>query len=747
MELLWGVLACIAVASLTIFSDFYGAVPVSPRFYIGYGVALFMTIAFTSALLVWRARLTGSRAVARLAAAYVAATPLVLCYVATLPGALFDAPQASTAWYWLFWSLTLPIGIMLYARERDVRSDGVQRHVLIGLFAALIAIVATVVLARTLHPTGAAVEGLRIVRSALIGIAEIVAFVLLVAKGRRFSAFDLWLAVALFTLGVSMLVLSFGLRSADTVGGNMPRLLFLTGSAIVLFAMVREFARLVERGTILERYATMAEASPAIVFLTDPNGLCTHVNDRWTYTTGQSSQEALGTGWRDVVHPDDLGVSRESWKSTIAERAPHEGEVRYRMRDGTYRWHLSRAVPVRNLDGALVGWFGTALDIHDQVTAFEREHAMLQRLQTAFLPPYLPQVDGVLFDAAYKAATHESEVGGDWYDAFVLRDSRVALSVGDVAGHGWEAASAMVRLRETLRAVTGFSDADPAEVLQLANEAFLRTHPDAIATVLFALYEPSTRRLCYASAGHPAPALLRAGTATSLRGGGLPFGVMAHATYSTHEMTLHPGDAVALYTDGLIESRRNVVEGEKRLLHAFSQHGCDAHSIVNELVGEDQADDVALLIISPSAVVAAHQAWHFRSDDAMSAQAARSSFVSYLVRNGFDEESTRGAEMAFGELVGNVVRHAPGPIEIDLSWQGNRPLLVVRDRGSGFTKTTFALPEDPFAESGRGLFLVTMSASEPSIRLRRGGGSEVSVYLDPAQGGMPARVTTEKGRA
>ena len=84
----------------------------------------------------------------------------------------------------------------------------------------------------------------------------------------------------------------------------------------------------------------------------------------------------------------------------------------------------------------------------------------------------------------------------------------------------------------------------------------------------------------------------------------------------------------------------------------------------------------------------------------------------------------------FGELVGNVVRHAPGPIEIELTFKDEQAVLAVRDRGIGFVSASDELPLDPYTESGRGLFLVhAFAGTSPVIRARSGGGSEVSVQI------------------
>ncbi len=119
--------------------------------------------------------------------------------------------------------------------------------------------------------------------------------------------------------------------------------------------------------------------------------------------------------------------------------------------------------------------------------------------------------------------------------------------------------------------------------------------------------------------------------------------------------------------------------------------------------------------------------WSFAANDCSDAVGMRATFVSYLRARAVPGCDLMAAEIAFGELVGNVVRHAPGPIAIEVNWTGPYPVLVVTDRGRGFDpRTTQA---DVMDESGRGLFLVKALAGEPIVEYRPGIGCRVSVTL------------------
>jgi hypothetical protein len=397
-------------------------------------------------------------------------------------------------------------------------------------------------------------------------------------------------------------------------------------------------------------------------------------------------------------------------------------------------------MPIVDASGRIIKWYGTTTDIDESrrqtdeiAQLYEREHAILNLLQTAFLPPFMPRVDGLSFQGVYRAATREAELGGDWYDAFVLRDGRIALSIGDACGHGLDASTAMIRLRETLRAVAGVVDTDPGLVLQMTNRSFATSLPGAIATGVFALYDPLTHHLAVASAGHPPPAILRNGKVVFLAYGDLPFGVDVDTTFATQSYVLEPGDRFVLYTDGLTEFDHDAVAGERRFGEMLVRHSDDAERLVSETLDGGQRDDVAVLVLSVLED-AAKPSWHFRSDDAGSAGDARAALVAHLRRRNLDPEVVNVAELVFGELVGNVVRHAPGSIEIDLQWRGESPFLIVRDRGRPFTLGGIGLPGDPYSERGRGLYMVSVFAAIPVVQPRFGGGNEVSVELTPCAG-------------
>jgi hypothetical protein len=186
---------------------------------------------------------------------------------------------------------------------------------------------------------------------------------------------------------------------------------------------------------------------------------------------------------------------------------------------------------------------------------FAREREVAMALQRSVLPPVLPDVAGIEVDARYLPAEADVRVGGDWYDALVVPDGRVAMSVGDVSGHGLAAGAAMGQLRNALRAylVEGHP---PGEVLARLNGLLLLTGAESMASVVCALVDPATGEVEWASAGHPPMLCLRAGAVERMaEPHGVLLGATTESSYPQANVRLEPGDALVLYTDGLVERR------------------------------------------------------------------------------------------------------------------------------------------------------------------------------------------------
>jgi serine phosphatase RsbU (regulator of sigma subunit) len=235
----------------------------------------------------------------------------------------------------------------------------------------------------------------------------------------------------------------------------------------------------------------------------------------------------------------------------------------------------------------------------------QRETA--RALQSAALPSSLPSSDRLQLAATYREASGMAQVGGDWYDALELDGGRVALVVGDIAGHGLAAAALTAQLRNALRAHL-FAGVGPLEALSQLSRLVATQEPDALATIICMEIDPSSGETEWASAGHPAPILVSAdGTSAHLPGRPIPpigcSGPLVDAEGATHRLTLQPGDRVLLFTDGLFEQRTTALDvglahlmivAEQTLGQRDPSAACD--EIVRGMLPESHEDDVCLLV-------------------------------------------------------------------------------------------------------------------------------------------------------
>lgn len=128
-----------------------------------------------------------------------------------------------------------------------------------------------------------------------------------------------------------------------------------------------------------ERYRSLAELIPQLVWTASTDGALLDVNQRWTDFTGLSLSQAKLQGWEAVVHPDDIGVMAEHWAVAQQNGTLYQAEGRMRRSDATYRWHLHQAMPMKNPHGQITQWFGTATDIEEQKQLEWQRNEMLQR--------------------------------------------------------------------------------------------------------------------------------------------------------------------------------------------------------------------------------------------------------------------------------------------------------------------------------------------------------------------------------
>ncbi|WP_328492394.1 SpoIIE family protein phosphatase [Streptomyces sp. NBC_00414] len=352
----------------------------------------------------------------------------------------------------------------------------------------------------------------------------------------------------------------------------------------------------------------------------------------------------------------------------------------------------------------------------DNARRFSRERETAIALQRSLLPRSLPRTAAVEAASRYLPAARAG-VGGDWFDVIPLSGMRVAMVVGDVVGHGLQASATMGRLRTAVRTLADI-DLAPDELLTHLDDLVVRLSAEAGsegttgevgATCLYAVYDPVTRRCTLARAGHPPPVMLPPGgppqeidvpSGPPLGLGGLPF--------ESTELRLAEGTVLALYTDGLVESRDRDLDESRALLSralARTSGSLDetCHDILQSLLPPAGAsDDVALLLARTKGLPTSQVAtWEVPADPALVGP-IRKQVVQQL--DVWDvSEAAFTTELVVSELVTNAIRYGERPIRLRLIH--NASTLIVEVSDSSHTAPHLRRAKT-FDEGGRGLLLV-----------------------------------------
>ncbi|MYQ79577.1 MULTISPECIES: PP2C family protein-serine/threonine phosphatase [unclassified Streptomyces] len=249
--------------------------------------------------------------------------------------------------------------------------------------------------------------------------------------------------------------------------------------------------------------------------------------------------------------------------------------------------------------------------LHDLTSRARREVELHQArvelaeaLQREMLPPDLPSPPGLRTAARYTPARSGLDIGGDWYDGFVLPDGALAFAIGDVQGHDVEAAAFMGQTRIAMRALALTAD-DPGEVMSRTNDLLLAADTGLLATCTFVRLDPATRELRSARAGHVAAVWAtadgRAGTTQDE--GGLPLGVQPGEEYPVTTRSLDGEGAFVLLTDGVVEGPSySLDEGLDEVVRLVrSRVTGDADALADAVMGSAERtghqDDAAVLVL------------------------------------------------------------------------------------------------------------------------------------------------------
>ncbi|MGK5676117.1 SpoIIE family protein phosphatase [Micromonospora sp. URMC 106] len=372
--------------------------------------------------------------------------------------------------------------------------------------------------------------------------------------------------------------------------------------------------------------------------------------------------------------------------------------------------------PVPTVDRPLVRQLCAALaQALVRARAFETQRTVALAMQRAMLGPVdLPAG----FATRYQPAVAPLEVGGDWYDVVQLPGDLVGVVVGDVVGRGLPAATVMGQLRSASRALL-LQAKSPAEVLSALDD-FARMVPGGACTTVFcAIIDRTLGVLRYSSAGHPPGILVHPDGSADLltRAGSVPLASVAVPGRPEAGARLRPGSTLLLYTDGLIERRRELIDaGISRAVAALTQgrelpEGKLADRMVRDLLPDTRNDDVAVLVYrhrEPSAFATALTA------DPGQLAPARQALREWLGGLGIGAADVDAVLIAAGEACANAIEHgyrfAPGAsVTVRGRLRADRLEVVVSDTG-GWRETT---PDD--SDRGRGRLIMARLMDEATV--------------------------------
>ncbi len=374
-----------------------------------------------------------------------------------------------------------------------------------------------------------------------------------------------------------------------------------------------------------ERFRAFIENLPGIAWIKDAAGRYVYLSRAFEQRFGVLAADWLGKTDTEVWPAE---VAEESRRNDLSGAWVGGGAARrredHRRGRGVHYW-LNSKFPFTNAAGErFVG--GVGIDITARIQAeealrereerfrflaqenerlYRQQLDIAERLQLALLN--IPsEIGRVRVGHLYRSATEAARVGGDFYDVFEVKGGLVVVLVGDVAGHGIEAARTATLVKDVVHAFTHQS-VRPQEVLRRTNGLLVEKELPGFVTLFLGILDSETGEFRFASAGHPSTFLKRANSdIQALGAGSAPLGVYADATWKSGFVALEAGDLLLLYTDGVIEARRNSeFFGEKRLETLLRRKRTSVerlpHTVLDQVLafsGGGLKDDVAVLALS-----------------------------------------------------------------------------------------------------------------------------------------------------
>ncbi len=324
----------------------------------------------------------------------------------------------------------------------------------------------------------------------------------------------------------------------------------------------------------------------------------------------------------------------------------------------------------------------------DNARLYERERRVADIFQRASLPSSLPTIPAIAIHAHYQPGASEAEIGGDWYDAFQLSDGRLGISIGDVAGKGLQAASIMSTVRLHIRA-SALEDLAPSLVLARVNQLLLIDKP-IMVTAVFGIVDPEELTFTFSNAGHPLPIVASTeGDIVSSMPVAPPLGISPDAIFPEQALMLSLGSTLVLYTDGLVEGKRDKLLGEEALFAAIksvaaSSNENPAEAIASLMVGTLASDDVAVLTVSPALRPLLELDLTLPAQP-VSSKLFRQALRRFYLAAGLSEAKIQVLQVATGEAITNSIQHAygvrGGSVRVCGRVESGKLIVEIRDTG------------------------------------------------------------------
>jgi PAS domain S-box-containing protein len=484
---------------------------------------------------------------------------------------------------------------------------------------------------------------------------------------------------------------------------------------LVLRSKVQVFADLDRQRRELARSDELVRnafaAAPTGMALVDDDGTALRVNPALERLTGRPAEQLLGGPLVDVLADRD----RAELERRLAGLAEQDDEP------SSWSAHVLDAaggrVPVTITVAPVRELHGDSRQLLVQVED-ERDRRIATTLQRALLPERLPTVPGLSLAAHIAPGGGGTRVGGDWYDAIALPGGRLGVVVGDVAGHGIDAAARMGELRSVARAYA-MEGHGPLALVERMNGYHAALGADLMTTMLYAVVEIDSGRVRIVNAGHPPPLVIgEDGVARTLDGAGPPLGVLDTWRYEEHVADLGPGGEVVLYTDGLVERRgERLDEGLARLRDAAQEARGEAGQTVDRILaalGAAEADDDVTLVVVRGEPRLGPVARLGLAPDPEALRSLRRVLGRWLRECGAEADEINDMVMAANEAFQNALEHGTGfartTTHVDLELVDREVRITVRDPGR-----RERWPSDP--DRGRGIELMRALADEVSLEL------------------------------